>query len=369
LASDTGGSNSDGITNASTVNVGGLESGASWQYQIDGGSWVTGSGTSFTLSGGSHTYAVHQTDVAGNVSAASASKTYELDTSAPLAPTIGMVAGDDIINTSEQTSAITGTCEAGAKVSLSLGGNTREATVTGTSWSYNLTAADITAMGPGEETLSVTQTDVAGNVSAAATRSITISIAGQDSITLSTLGHLILPKQIEGNWYYVLDRNNDGAHTSVDSISYQQMARDYLGTTTLDNSRLINSSNRTNIVNGVTIKLPTLGTDFTDDSILTFGYQNGTTWSSLTPGASSDPNSNALYNDITAIYDFKESINGGQGNNGAPAGWFAANYFTSTRVFANDSSLYASHAMLDLSNGYISQSQDTNTFYVVFQVL
>ena len=64
---------------------------------------------------------------------------------------------------------------AGSTVALSLGNNTRAATVTGTSWSYSLTAADITAMGQGAETLSVTQTDTAGNTSAAQTSRCRIS--------------------------------------------------------------------------------------------------------------------------------------------------------------------------------------------------
>ncbi|MGY0196412.1 hypothetical protein ACWA7J_15210 [Leptothrix sp. BB-4] len=51
LASDTGSSSTDGITKSRTVNVGGLEAGASWQYSQDGGStWKTGSGSSFELS-------------------------------------------------------------------------------------------------------------------------------------------------------------------------------------------------------------------------------------------------------------------------------------------------------------------------------
>lgn len=55
-----------------------------------------------------------------------------------------------------------------------MGGNTRAATVTGTTWSYTLTAADITAMGQGAETLSVTQTDAGGNVSTAGTHAISL---------------------------------------------------------------------------------------------------------------------------------------------------------------------------------------------------
>ena len=67
LASDTGLSASDGITMNATINVLGLESGATWQYQEDNSAWVTGIGSSFTASTGTHSYGVRQTDVAGNI--------------------------------------------------------------------------------------------------------------------------------------------------------------------------------------------------------------------------------------------------------------------------------------------------------------
>jgi hypothetical protein len=103
---------------------------------------------------------------------------FMVDAMAPAAPVINPVDTDDIINGIVQfmpeTVVITGTNEAGATVALSLGGNTRAATVTGTTWSYTLTAADVTAMGEGPETLSATQTDPAGNISAAGMRNIMV---------------------------------------------------------------------------------------------------------------------------------------------------------------------------------------------------
>ena len=62
-----------------TVTVGGLESGAAWEYSTDGGTtWTAGSGTSFTLHAGHYAAGqiqVHQSDVAGNVSANAANDT------------------------------------------------------------------------------------------------------------------------------------------------------------------------------------------------------------------------------------------------------------------------------------------------------
>ncbi|MEB3331533.1 MAG: Ig-like domain-containing protein [Synechococcaceae cyanobacterium] len=74
LASDTGSSNSDGLTRDGTVLVSGLEVGAVWSYSLNsGGNWRQASGNSFALNPG--TYAagsiqVRQTDLAGNTSAA-----------------------------------------------------------------------------------------------------------------------------------------------------------------------------------------------------------------------------------------------------------------------------------------------------------
>ena len=50
LATDSG-VVGDRITKVGTVNVSGLEAGASWEYAVNGGSFVTGTGTSFTLTG------------------------------------------------------------------------------------------------------------------------------------------------------------------------------------------------------------------------------------------------------------------------------------------------------------------------------
>ncbi|OAI00842.1 DUF4347 domain-containing protein [Methylomonas methanica] len=88
LAEDNGSSNSDGITNNATVNVTGLETGASWEFSSNGGtSWSAGSGSSFNLSGdGAKSVIVRQNDTAGNASGNSAALAFNLDTSAPTTP-------------------------------------------------------------------------------------------------------------------------------------------------------------------------------------------------------------------------------------------------------------------------------------------
>ena len=88
LASDTGRSGSDGLTNNATINVTGLVTGGTWQYQVDAGGWQTGTGASFIASTGAHSYSVRQTDIAGLSSRESAIATYTLDTTAPVAPSL-----------------------------------------------------------------------------------------------------------------------------------------------------------------------------------------------------------------------------------------------------------------------------------------
>ncbi|RYF57216.1 MAG: type I secretion C-terminal target domain-containing protein, partial [Comamonadaceae bacterium] len=71
LALDTG-TSGDGITSEGTVNVGGLEALATWEYSTDGGdTWSPGAGTSFVLDDGTYldgNVVVRQTDLAGNAS-------------------------------------------------------------------------------------------------------------------------------------------------------------------------------------------------------------------------------------------------------------------------------------------------------------
>ena len=90
LVSDTGRSASDGLTNNSTINVTGLVTGGTWQYQVDAGGWQTGTGASFIASTGAHSYSVRQSDLDGLTSNVSTAVIYTLDTTAPVAPNISL---------------------------------------------------------------------------------------------------------------------------------------------------------------------------------------------------------------------------------------------------------------------------------------
>jgi hypothetical protein len=129
------------------------------------------------------------TDIAGNPSPASAAVAFILDTVAPAAPTLNAIATDERINAAEQATAITGKAESNAKVSLTFGGTTRllDANAQG-DWSYTLKSADITAMGQGPETVTVTATDAAGNLSEQTTRSIVVDTIAPGVPTLAEAG-------------------------------------------------------------------------------------------------------------------------------------------------------------------------------------
>ena len=183
--------NTDNITNDDTPTITGTgEAGATIELYSDadgliGTTTVAGNGTwSITtgaLSEGEHNLAAEQTDVAGNLSAASVPLTITVDT-AVAAPVINAVATNDIVNDAEALAGfnITGTGEVGATVTLSFtsgrvlaGGNTAVVDAGG-NWSVAVADADVTAFGEGAETITATQTDLAGNTSASDTQAITV---------------------------------------------------------------------------------------------------------------------------------------------------------------------------------------------------
>jgi len=185
LATDSG-TPSDGITNVGKVNVTGIETGATWQYSINGADYVDGTGTWFNLPAG-FTYDagqinVRQTDVAGNESDANGkygtnSIDWTIDTQA-VAPTFDAVAGDNVISWDEQKApngvTITGTTEVGAAVSIAIGNGAKAAATVDAQgkWSYTLPDAQLTE---GTIKLTAITTDQAGNVSTPTTKDIVVT--------------------------------------------------------------------------------------------------------------------------------------------------------------------------------------------------
>ncbi|MGG1967582.1 Ig-like domain-containing protein [Enterobacter hormaechei] len=129
------------------------------------------------LANGEHTLTVNVSDKAGNGSSTTAD--FTVDTAAPVV-TINTVAGDDILNTSEQGQAqiISGQANGAAEgdvVTVTVGGQTFTGVVLADgSWSVGVPASVIGALGEGSHTISVSVTDAAGNTGSA-THGITLS--------------------------------------------------------------------------------------------------------------------------------------------------------------------------------------------------
>ncbi|MCK6908866.1 Ig-like domain-containing protein [Enterobacter roggenkampii] len=129
------------------------------------------------LNEGNHTLTVNVSDKAGNGSSVTAD--FTVDTTAPVV-TIDTVAGDDILNTSEQgqaqiISGQTSGASAGDVVTVTVGGQSFTGVVLADgSWSVGVPAPVLGALGEGNHTISVSVTDAAGNTGSA-THGITLS--------------------------------------------------------------------------------------------------------------------------------------------------------------------------------------------------
>ncbi|WP_428531536.1 Ig-like domain-containing protein [Rhodopila sp.] len=181
-ASDSGVSSTDDITNVGRPIFTGTGEDGATATLLDGtttigtgtvtaGAWSITAATA--LSQGSNSITATQTDVAGNTSSASTALNVNLDTTAPAAPGVpvlaaasdsGVSSSDDITNVGRPI--FTGTGEDGATVTL-LDGTTTIGTGTVTAGAWSITAA--TALSQGSNSITATQTDVAGNTSGAST--------------------------------------------------------------------------------------------------------------------------------------------------------------------------------------------------------
>ncbi|RQP26951.1 Ig-like domain-containing protein, partial [Burkholderia ubonensis] len=171
LTTDSGSSASDHVTNVGTLNLSGVETGATVEYSTDGGhTWST----SFSATEGVSDIQVRQTDIAGNTSDPT-SFSFTLDTSAAapgvaLTTDSGSSASDHITNVG--TLNLTGV-ETGATVEYSIDG--------GHTWSTSFSAVE------GLNDVQVRQTDVAGNTSSATSFSFTLDTsAAAPGVALTT---------------------------------------------------------------------------------------------------------------------------------------------------------------------------------------
>jgi hypothetical protein len=163
-------------------------------------------------------------------------------------------------------------------------------------------------------------------------------LAGQSVVDLGSLGQLIAPVQVEGKWYYHLDRNGDGTtvgdayyrDTGTYRLSeiYDLFKQDINGVA----GASTNDTYRYATVNGVKLALPTLGTS------PNAGLMNGT-------ALNSPSQTNPSYDDLSAIWDAYngtrvgsysgqnlDSSNRGSGDitSGAPGAWVNDSYVSAT---------------------------------------
>lgn len=166
LGTDTGSVNSDFITNDGTMNVTGLEDGATWEYSIDAGAnWADGADGAFVLTDGQYAIGdiqIRQKDLPTNL--VKNTTPIEVDSAKP---TVGLFTVSDKngeldadATTNYGVLTLAGAGEDGSTVEVfngevSLG----EATVTGQAWTLNVDVPD------GLLAITVVETDLAGNES------------------------------------------------------------------------------------------------------------------------------------------------------------------------------------------------------------
>ncbi|WP_409994334.1 Ig-like domain-containing protein [Enterobacter genomosp. O] len=130
---------------------------------------------------------VSVTNVSGN--SASAGREYSVDATAP-SVTINTIAADDVLNATEAQSDLTvsgtSTAEAGQTVTVSLNGKDYTATVSADgSWTLNVPAADLAALGDGSVTVTASVSDKAGNP-ASADHNLTVDVT-VPAVTINTV--------------------------------------------------------------------------------------------------------------------------------------------------------------------------------------
>ncbi|MCX6072816.1 MAG: Ig-like domain-containing protein [Campylobacterales bacterium] len=352
LTSDTssGANNTDGITKTNGVTVTLAVGITNWEYSLDGGTtWTTGTTvagvSSFNLventSYAAGQIEVRQTDTDGNISTiASNTQTTIVDTIAAI-PIISAVATNDVVDASENANlVISGTGEAGATVTLAV---TNQTAIVDASGTWNIVVLDpATSFAQGSETLSVTQTDVAGNVSLAGTRDIFIDTIrpildslidvkaniGSDSIAL-TFNENLAPVDFASADSFIVEINgivydSDSAIKSRDLISAVA--------TTDKIVTLIFDTNIHNINFGDTIRVGYIGAtggsttaiqDLIGNDAPSFGYVTATVENTDTPpvltnmianGSSLSLTFNEALNasttNLPAITDFTVKVNG-----------------------------------------------------------
>ncbi|HEY9094939.1 MAG TPA: hypothetical protein VIN35_04275 [Hydrogenophaga sp.] len=144
-------------------------------------------------------------------------------------------------------------------------------------------------------------------------------------------GLLIRGAQAEGDWYFVWDRNGDG--TALDYGNYSTM-----------------SALNGQTMNGVALSLAEAGV-----TPIIVGFVPGT---AVADGTTANP----TYDGLLAVWDAHNGSGTSTALNGSPNGWASNRFWTS-------SPSPAGHALVNLSAGYVYNSDDAQLHPAIYQVL
>ncbi len=153
------------------------------------GAW---SFTTAALSNGVHPLSVTVRDALGNTSAASATVSITVDTVAPTASTLQIVndvTGTVVANggaTNDSTPTLSGTTEAGSRVTIYDGTTVLGTATAGTGGAWSFTSPTLLA---GTHALSVTVTDAAGNVSGSTAATVIVDTTAPAAVTALTVSN------------------------------------------------------------------------------------------------------------------------------------------------------------------------------------
>ncbi|HHF3110832.1 TPA: Ig-like domain-containing protein [Vibrio diabolicus] len=213
-SSDTGSLNTDNITSDTTPTFSGISESGSivtlYSDQVGGGATVIGTGTATggnwqittneLASGITHAISAKASDSDDNVSSASNALSVTIDTVAPSAVSITTpIETDSIVNAAEDNDVlIAGSgAEAGNSVTVTITDNNSSVSRTVTAdnsgnWTLSGSELDVSGLNNGTLTVSAIQADIAGNISTAASQSVTLDNAAPSAVTITT------PIEIDG---------------------------------------------------------------------------------------------------------------------------------------------------------------------------
>ncbi|MCE7058235.1 Ig-like domain-containing protein, partial [Algoriphagus sp. AGSA1] len=186
VSGSVGGDVQDGDTVTVTVN------GQTYTTQVADGAWSVDVAGADLAADSTVDVSVTTTDAAGNSATATAEHTYSVDTEVSATIAIDTIAGDDVINAAEAegdvtlTGTVGGDVQDGDTVTVTVGENSYEATVSGGTWSVSVPGSVLAANS--NVSASVTTTDAAGNSTSASTsQGYTVDTEIDASITVNDI--------------------------------------------------------------------------------------------------------------------------------------------------------------------------------------